>query len=72
MPPFVPIKRRDLIKALKQAGFEGPLAGGKHKFMIKGELRLILPNLHQSEISRDLLARILRQANISREAWEKL
>jgi hypothetical protein len=25
MPPFVPIKRRDLIKALKQAGFEGPL-----------------------------------------------
>jgi hypothetical protein len=40
--------------------------------MIKGELRLILPNLHQSEISRDLLARILRQANISREAWEKL
>lgn len=72
MPSFGPIKRKDFIKALKQAGFEGPFTGGKHAFMAKGELRLILPNPHQSEISRDLLARILRQANISREDWEKL
>ena len=72
MPPFKPIKRKDLIKALKEAGFEGPFAGGKHEFLIKGELRLILPNPHQSEISKDLLARILRQANLTREAWEKL
>lgn len=72
MPPFGPIKRKDFIKALKQAGFEGPFAGGSHEFMIKGELRLILPNPHQGEMSKDLLARILRQANISREAWEKL
>ena len=72
MPPFGPIKRKDLIKACKQAGFEGPFAGGKHEFMIRGELRLILPNPHQGEISRDLLTRILRQAKISREMWEKL
>jgi predicted RNA binding protein YcfA (HicA-like mRNA interferase family) len=72
MPPFGPIKRKDLIKAFKQAGFEGPFAGGKHEFMIRGELRLILPNPHQGEISRDLITRILRQANISREIWEKL
>ena len=72
MPPFKPIKRKDLIKSLKEAGFEGPFVGGKHEFLIKGELRLILPNPHQSEISKDLLARILRQANLTREAWEKL
>jgi predicted RNA binding protein YcfA (HicA-like mRNA interferase family) len=72
MPSFGPIKRKDFIKILKQVGFEGPFAGGSHEFMIKGELRLILPNPHQSEISRDLLARILRQANISREVWENL
>ena len=72
MPPFKPVKRNDLIKALKEAGFEGPYAGGRHEFMVKGELRLILPNPHQSEISKDLLARILRQANLTREAWEKL
>ena len=72
MPPFKPIKRKELIKALKQASFEGPYTGGKHEFLIKGELRLILPNPHQSEISKDLLARILRQANLTREEWEKL
>jgi predicted RNA binding protein YcfA (HicA-like mRNA interferase family) len=71
MPAFAPIKRNNLVKALKQAGFEGPYAGGKHEFLVKGELRLILPNPHQGEISKDLLARILRQARISREEWEK-
>lgn len=72
MPPFAPIKRKDFIKALKSAGFDGPFAGGRHEFLTKGELRLILPNPHQSEISKDLLTRILRQAHISREEWEKL
>ena len=72
MPPFGPIKRKELIKALRQAGFEGPFAGGKHEFLVKGELRLVLPNPHQGEIGKELLARILRQANISRTEWEKL
>jgi predicted RNA binding protein YcfA (HicA-like mRNA interferase family) len=72
MPPFGPIKRKDLIKALKQAGFEGPFVGGKHEFLVKGELRLVVPNPHQSEIGKELLARILRQANLSRVGWEKL
>jgi predicted RNA binding protein YcfA (HicA-like mRNA interferase family) len=72
MPPFKPIKRKDLIRALKKAGFNGPFTGGKHEFLIKKELRLILPNPHQSEISKDLLVRILRQANLTREEWEKL
>jgi predicted RNA binding protein YcfA (HicA-like mRNA interferase family) len=72
MPAFAPVKRKDLIKALRQAGFDGPYAGGKHEFLVKGEIRLILPNPHQSEISKDLLARILRQANVGRAEWEKL
>jgi len=72
MPSFGPVKRKDLVKALRQAGFEGPYAGGKHEFLVKGEIRLILPNPHQSEISKDLLARVLRQANVSRAEWEKL
>jgi predicted RNA binding protein YcfA (HicA-like mRNA interferase family) len=72
MPPFGSIKRKDLIRALKQAGFEGPHAGGKHEFLIKGNLRLTIPNPHQGEIGKDLLSRILKQAGISREDWEKL
>jgi predicted RNA binding protein YcfA (HicA-like mRNA interferase family) len=72
MPPFGPISRRDLIRALRSAGFDGPYSGGKHSFMLKGDLALTLPNPHQGEIGRDLLARILRQAGISRDAWERL
>lgn len=72
MPPFGSIKRKDLIRALKQAGFQGPHAGGKHEFMVKGNLRLTVPNPHQGEIGKDLLSRILKQAGISREEWEKL
>lgn len=72
MPPFKPIKRMDLIKTLKKAGFDGPYTGGKHEFLVKGELRLILPNPHQGEISKDLLARLIRQAGLTRDEWEKL
>ena len=72
MPPFGPIKRKDLLKALKQSGFEGPYAGGKHELLVKGELRLVIPNPHQPEISKELLARILRQASLSRRDWEKI
>jgi len=72
MPRFGPISRTDLIRALRQAGFDGPYSGGKHPFMIKGNLTLTLPNPHRGDIGRELLIRILRQAGISREDWEKL
>ena len=72
MPASGPIKRKDLIRALNRAGFEGPFAGGKHEFLVKGNLRLTLPNPHSGEIGKDLLSKILKQAGISREEWEKL
>lgn len=40
--------------------------------MQKGEITLHIPNPHRADIGMDLLARILRQAGISREQWEKL
>jgi len=33
MPTLRPIKRRDLIRYLRELGFEGPYAGGKHEYM---------------------------------------
>jgi len=72
MPRFGPISRNDLIRALRQAGFDGPYSGGKHSFMMKGDLTLTLPNPHRGDVGRELLARILRQAGISREEWEEL
>jgi hypothetical protein len=57
---------------LKLAGFQGPYPGGKHQYMIKDEVRLTIPNPHQDDISKNLLSRLLSQANISRDEWEKL
>ena len=72
MPSFGAISRSDLIRNLKQIGFNGPYSGGKHQYMIRDELKLPIPNPHKGDISVGLLNRILRQANISREEWERL
>jgi len=72
MPHLGPIKRKDLIRHLRDLGFEGPYVGGAHQFMVRDQLRLTLPNPHQDDVSRDLLVRILRQAGIEREEWEQL
>ena len=72
MPPFGPITRRELIRALRQFGFEGPYAGKRHQFMQRGAHRVHIPNPHQGGISRELLGEILKQAGISREEWERV
>jgi predicted RNA binding protein YcfA (HicA-like mRNA interferase family) len=72
MPPFGPLKRRDLVKALRRLGFGGPFSGGKHEFMVRGDLVLTIPNPHRADIGRDLLAILLKQAGITRKEWEGL
>jgi predicted RNA binding protein YcfA (HicA-like mRNA interferase family) len=72
MPHFGPISRRDLIRFLKRFGYEGPFSGGKHQFMIKDDVTLRIPNPHHSELGKELLVRLLRQAGISKDEWEKL
>jgi len=72
MPTFGPISRRDLIRYLKMLGFQGPFSGSRHAFMSKGDVSLRIPNPHESDIGREFLARILRQAKVSREEWDEL
>jgi predicted RNA binding protein YcfA (HicA-like mRNA interferase family) len=72
MPHVVPIKRESLIKYLRSLGFEGPLPGTKHQIMKKDSIRFRLPNPHHNDISANLLSRLLKEAGISRETWEKL
>ncbi len=66
-----PISRREFIRRMLKLGFDGPYIGGKHEFLLRNTRRLILPNPHQGEISVDLLSRLLRQANVSRQEWEE-
>ncbi len=53
-------------------GFEGPFPGGKHEYMEKGDITLRVPNPHRGDISKNLLDRLLKQAEITKEEWRKL
>jgi len=72
MPSVAPTKRKDLIRYFKRLGFEGPYSGGKHQFMVRDDITIRIPNPHQSDIGKELLVRILRQARISKKEWERL
>lgn len=72
MPKIAPIKRKDLIYYLRQLGFDGPFAGGKHQIMMKESLTVTIPNPHQGDISKGLLVRLLKQWGIDRKVWEEL
>jgi predicted RNA binding protein YcfA (HicA-like mRNA interferase family) len=67
------ISRRELIDKFHQLGFDGPFSGGKHQFLIKGEMKIRIPNPHKSkDIHISLLIEILRQAGIDKNEFDKL
>jgi predicted RNA binding protein YcfA (HicA-like mRNA interferase family) len=57
------------VKRLRQLGFAGPYEGGRHPYMVRGDVVVTLPNPHRGDISVDLLQRILRRAGVSREEY---
>lgn len=50
--------------------FTGPFSGGKHQFMVRGDIVLAIPNPHGRDIGVGLLARVLKQAGVTRAQWE--
>ena len=70
MPPWGPVKRRDLVAGFRTLGFTGPFSGGKHEFMVRGAVVVTIPNPHRADIGVGLLKLVLEQAGISRKAWE--
>jgi len=71
MSKLSPLSFSELVRKLKTLDFEGPFSGGKHLFMVKGDLRLTIPNPHRQDIGVDLLKRILRQGGIQRDEWNQ-
>ena len=71
MGKLSPVSWKQLVSKPKSFGLDGPYSGGKHPFMIKGDLVLTIPNPHKKEVRVELLSRILRQAGISRDEWLK-
>jgi hypothetical protein len=68
---LTPVSRRELVHRLMHLGFDGPFSGGRHEFMVRGNLRLVLPNPHRSDIGAELLSRLLAEAGVSCEEWEQ-
>jgi predicted RNA binding protein YcfA (HicA-like mRNA interferase family) len=72
MPTIKPIKQKELIHYPRKLDFNGPYSGGKHQFMVKGDLRIRIPNPHKKDIGKNLLKLIMKEAEISQETWERL
>lgn len=64
------ISWRKLVQKFRNLGFDGPYAGGRHLFMKKKDLKVIIPNPHSRDIDKSLVFEILGQAEISNEDWE--
>jgi len=65
-------KQKKFNQHLPQVGIEEPYSGGKHEFMVRDKATVRIPNPHRGDIGVALLARILRQAGVSRDEWEQI
>ena len=76
MSRWSPCKRRDFIRRLRKIGFDGPLSGTRHQFVIFGQHRLAVPS--NAEFSVTQLRMMLREVEeiigrrISMHEWNNL
>jgi hypothetical protein len=71
-----PVKRREFVRKLRGLGFDGPLSGTRHQFMILGHHRQTIPT--NAEYSVPQLRMLLRQVGaildreIALDEWDSL
>ena len=76
MSQWRPCKRREFIRRLKKLGFDGPLSGTRHQFMVYQEQRLAIPS--NPEYSVPQLRIMLREMTeivgreVSADEWNSL
>ena len=54
---------------MRELGFDGPYAGGRHPQLRRGNVTLIIPNPYEGEIGVGFLTRLLRQAGVTLSEW---
>lgn len=76
MAAWRPLKRREFVRKLRELGFDGPLSGTRHQFMVLGNHRQTIPS--NSEFSMPQVRMLLRQVEsilerkIDLEEWDSL
>jgi hypothetical protein len=59
------ISRRELIRRFRRLGFEAPISGGRHQFMMKGSLKVRIPNPHKGISAEQLCMRFCGRRKIA-------
>lgn len=72
MPKLIPIKPKQLIRILLLLGFETRDAEGSHVFFKHPDGRTTVIAMHNKEISKGLLRKILNDLKLSVKEYEKL
>lgn len=76
MSRWIPCKRREFVRRLRQLGFDGPFSGTRHQFMIYQQHRLAIPS--NGEYSVPQLRMMIREVKdiigreITAEEWSRL
>ena len=71
MPKLVPIKPQKLVKILKELGFSKRDAEGSHVFFKHEDGRTTVIPIHNRELSKGLLRKILNDIQLSVEEYDK-
>jgi predicted RNA binding protein YcfA (HicA-like mRNA interferase family) len=71
MPKLSPLKPEQVIHKLRQLGYDGPIAGGRHSRMVHPESGKIIPvPVHRGkDVSPGLIRAIIREAGITPDEW---
>lgn len=72
MPKLVPIKPKKFIKILRDLGFFERDAEGSHVFFQHPDGRTTVVPVHNKEISRGLLRKILNDVQLTVEEYDTL
>lgn len=72
MPKLIPIKPKRLVKILFYLGFEKRDAEGSHVFFAHTDGRTTIIPMHNRELSKGLLRKILNDIQLSVEEYDKL
>lgn len=76
MSRWLPCKRRDFIRRLREIGFDGPFSGTRHQFMVYEQHRLTIPT--NAEYSVPQLRMMIQEVEeiigreITADEWNKL
>jgi predicted RNA binding protein YcfA (HicA-like mRNA interferase family) len=73
---WIPCKRREFVKKLRQLGFEGAFSGARHQFMVYGQHRLTIPSNDEYSVPQLRMmiqeVEVIVQREITLEEWNSL